>query len=54
MEAGLRLRYEVHRKFAPYIGIVQERAFGDTADFRHALGEDQSDTRIVAGVRVWF
>jgi copper resistance protein B len=54
MEAGLRLRYEVHRKFAPYIGIVQERAFGDTADFRDALGEDQSDTRIVAGVRVWF
>ena len=54
MEAGLRLRYEVHRKFAPYIGIVYERAFGDTADFREALGEDRSDTRIVAGIRVWF
>ncbi|MUV15419.1 copper resistance protein B [Noviluteimonas gilva] len=54
MEAGLRLRYEVHRKFAPYIGVVHERAFGDTADFRRALGEDKSDTRIVAGVRVWF
>ena len=54
MEAGLRLRYEVHRKFAPYIGIVHERAFGDTADFRRALGEDKSDTRIVAGVRAWF
>ncbi|BCT93888.1 copper resistance protein B [Lysobacter helvus] len=54
MEAGLRLRYEVHRKFAPYIGVVYERAFGDTADFRRALGEDKSDTRIVVGVRVWF
>lgn len=54
IEAGLRLRYEVHRKFAPYIGIVHERAFGDTADFRRPLGEDKSDTRIVAGVRVWF
>jgi len=54
MEAGLRLRYEVNRKFAPYIGIVQEHAFGDTADFREALGEDKRDTRIVAGVRVWF
>jgi copper resistance protein B len=54
MEAGLRLRYEVHRKFAPYIGIVHERAFGETADFRRALGEEKSDTRIVAGVRVWF
>jgi len=54
MEAGLRLRYEVQRKFAPYIGIVQEQAFGDTADLREALGEDKRDTRIVAGVRVWF
>lgn len=54
MEAGLRLRYEIHRKFAPYIGVVHERAFGETADFRDARGEETSDTRIVAGVRVWF
>ena len=54
MEAGLRLRYEVQRKFAPYIGVVHERAFGETADFRVASGEGKSDTRIVAGVRVWF
>jgi copper resistance protein B len=54
MEAGLRLRYEVHRKFAPYIGLVHDVAFGDTAAFRRASGEDPSDTRIVAGVRVWF
>jgi copper resistance protein B len=47
VEAGLRLRYEFTRRFAPYIGVVQERSFGDTADFRsrrrrrrprHALG----------------
>ena len=54
LEAGLRLRYEVHRKFAPYIGIVHERAFGDTSDYRQALGEEARDTRIVAGLRVWF
>jgi copper resistance protein B len=54
MEAGLRLRYEIHRKFAPYIGVVHERAFGDTADFRELRGEEKSDTHIVAGVRVWF
>lgn len=54
MEAGLRLRYEVHRKFAPYIGVVYERAFGETADLRWASGGEGSDTRIVAGVRVWF
>lgn len=53
-EAGLRLRYEIRREFAPYIGIVHERAFGRTADFRRDEGEDASDTRLVAGVRIWF
>ncbi len=53
-EAGLRLRYEFRREFAPYIGIVHERAFGRTADFRRDDGEDASDTRLVAGVRTWF
>ena len=54
VEAGLRLRYEITRRFAPYIGVVQERAFGSTAAFRRADGEDINDTRIVAGVRIWF
>lgn len=53
-EAGLRLRYEITRQFAPYIGVVHERAFGRTADFRRAEGEGSDDTRVVAGVRVWF
>lgn len=54
LEAGLRLRYEVTRKFAPYIGVVWERAFGGTADFRRDRFDDTSDTRVVAGVRIWF
>ncbi len=54
MEAGLRLRYEVTRRFAPYIGVVHERAFGDTADLRRAAGGDDRDTRVVAGIRAWF
>ena len=54
VEAGLRLRYEFTRKFAPYIGVVRERAFGGTADFRRAEGEDIDDTRLVAGLRIWF
>lgn len=53
-EAGLRLRYELDRRFAPYVGIVHERSFGDTADFHSAEGESTRDTRVVAGVRVWF
>jgi copper resistance protein B len=54
IEAGLRLRYEFTRRFAPYIGVVRERAFGGTADFRRDGGEDVTDTRFVAGVRLWF
>lgn len=54
VEAGLRLRYEFNRRFAPYIGISHERLFGDTADYHQAAGEHTRDTRWVAGVRVWF
>lgn len=54
VEAGLRLRYEITRQFAPYIGVVCERSFGDTADLRRADGMDADDTRVVAGVRFWF
>lgn len=53
-EAGLRLRYDITRQFAPYIGWVRERAFGQTAALRHAGGEDGGDARFVAGVRFWF
>lgn len=54
VEAGLRLRYEISRKFAPYIGLSRERAFGQTADYRREHGEGIDDTHWVAGVRVWF
>ena len=50
VEVGARLRYEVSRRFAPYVGVEYERAFGDTADYR----TDDHDTRVVVGVRFWF
>lgn len=53
-EAGLRLRYELTRRFAPYVGLVHERAFGPTADLRRAAGESPADTRIVLGIHAWF
>jgi len=53
-EAGVRLRYEFTRQFAPYLGVVHERAFGRTADLRREEGEDVNDTRFVAGIRIWF
>lgn len=54
VEAGLRLRYEFTRRFAPYVGLVHERNFGATADFMRDEGEATRDTRVVAGVRFWF
>ncbi len=54
VEAGLRLRYEFTRRFAPYVGLVHERSFGATADFMRDEGEATRDTRVVAGVRFWF
>ncbi|AWV07293.1 copper resistance protein B [Marilutibacter maris] len=54
LEAGARLRYEISRRFAPYVGVSWERSYGGTADLKRAHGEDIEDTRLVAGVRVWF
>ena len=53
LELGLRLRYEVRRKFAPYIGYVWERSFAGTADARRSQGAPVTEFRFVAGVRVW-
>jgi len=54
MELGLRLRYEIKREFAPYIGVNLESKFGGTADFATDEGEDTSDVQYVAGIRAWF
>lgn len=54
VEAGLRLRYEFVPEFAPYLGVEFERAFGNTADFRRADGDDVVGIRLVLGVRTWF
>ena len=50
VEVGARLRYEVTRRFAPYVGVEYERAFGGTGELR----PQDHDTRVVAGVRIWF
>ena len=53
-QAGLRLRYEIRREFAPYIGVNWTKSFGNTADFVREHDESTSDTQWVAGVRAWF
>ena len=54
VELGLRLRYEIVREFAPYIGVSWERKVGRTADFARADGEDVHSLAFVTGVRFWF
>lgn len=54
LAAGVRLRYEIRREFAPYVGIERSRKFGGTADFASATGKDTDETRLVAGLRFWF
>jgi copper resistance protein B len=53
-EFDLRLRYEIAREFAPYIGISYSSKFGRTADFARAAVEDTSATSFVVGIRAWF
>jgi copper resistance protein B len=53
-QAGLRLRYEIRREFAPYVGVNWKKSFGNTADFVRDHGESTSDTQWVVGVRAWF
>lgn len=54
IELGLRLRYEIVRKFAPYIGVNWERSLGQTEDLARQEGEDPNNLALVAGLRFWF
>jgi copper resistance protein B len=43
IELGLRLRYEIRREFAPYVGVNWTRRIGGG-----------SDTALVLGLRAWY
>ena len=51
---GLRLRYEIRRELAPYVGVTWKHKLGDTADLARAEGEDSEDLSVLAGLRFWF
>lgn len=51
---GLRLRYELRRELAPYVGMRWSRSMGGSADLARAAGEATSRSTVVAGVRFWF
>lgn len=54
VETGLRLRYEIRREIAPYVGLTWERKYFGTADFARAAGKDIGGGRVVFGLRTWF
>jgi len=54
LDTGLRLRYEISRKFAPYVGLSYEKRFGETGRLAAAAGEKTDALRLALGVRTWF
>ena len=53
-EIGVRLRYDIRREFAPYVGVQYRRAFGDTRRFLQEEGENASNWSLLTGIRLWF
>jgi copper resistance protein B len=53
-ELGLRLRYEIRRELAPYLGIEWSAKSGTTARLARLEGEDPDTLHLVAGLRAWF
>jgi copper resistance protein B len=53
LDAGLRIRYELSRKFGPYIGFAYTGNYGRTATFTREAGGNPEDPRFIFGVRLW-
>jgi len=54
IEAGVRLRYEIVKAFAPYVGVEWSRDLGGAAEFTRAGGSEPEHTRFVIGLKAWF
>ena len=50
----LRLRYEIKREFAPYIGIRYRTLIGETANIAESEGQDADQFFLLAGLRFAF
>ena len=53
IELGLRLRYEIRREIAPYVGVNWTQRYGAAADFARAEGGSASEANVVFGIRLW-
>ncbi len=54
IDTGLRLRYDITRKLAPYIGVAYQHRFGATARMAREEGGQADDVRFLLGLRSWF
>jgi copper resistance protein B len=56
IDAGLRLRYEISRKFAPYLGVTYQRAYGPgvRAGLPAFDRGPQEAWRLAIGARLWL
>ncbi len=54
LQLGFRLRYEIKREIAPYIGVSWNTAFGNTKHLIQANNEKVDNLYFVAGLRFWF
>lgn len=54
IEIGVRLRYEIVREFAPYVGVEQQWRTGRGAGYARAAGDGPSATKFIIGVRLWL
>ncbi|HZC24733.1 MAG TPA: copper resistance protein B, partial [Candidatus Binatia bacterium] len=54
LDAGVRLRYEIRRKFAPYVGFAYNGRYGNSATYAHRQGESSRDPRFIFGLRLWY
>lgn len=51
---AVRIKYELIREFAPYIGVTWDRDVGKTAELTEGEDENPASTAWVAGVSIWF
>ena len=54
VEAGVLARYEINRRFAPYLGLVYESRLGGSARLARSAGEDPGGWSVRGGVRLWY
>lgn len=54
VDVGVRMRYEIRREFAPYLGVTLLKRLGGSARFAREEGLSAGRLAIALGVRTWF